>query len=107
LELAYRTECLGGDYCGQQCLRRTLLWHSGTCVGRGVRLAIVDTLRYKERPIRQAAEQKSAAIGSGGNARNVRTIKADIGQFAIAELGQFADIALIIPERLDHADERE
>jgi hypothetical protein len=57
--------------------------------------------------VRQAAEQKSAAIGSSGNARNVRTIKADIGQFAIAELGQFADIALIIPERLDHADERE
>src|SRR4029453_17556424 len=50
---------------------------------------------------------KSAAVVSGCNARNVRTIEADIGQFTIAELGQFADIALIIPERLDHADERE
>src|SRR6202043_1179481 len=49
----------------------------------------------------------SAVIGAGCNARNVRAIKADIGQFAIAELGQFADIALIVPERLDHADERE
>jgi hypothetical protein len=57
--------------------------------------------------VRQAAERKSAGVVSGGNARNVRTIEADIGQFAIAELGQFADIALIIPERLDHADERE
>jgi len=57
--------------------------------------------------VRQAAERKSAGVGSGSNARNVRTIEADIGQFAIAELGQFADIALIIPERLDHADERE
>src|SRR6266853_380293 len=37
----------------------------------------------------------------------VRAIKTDIGQFAIAKLGQFADIALIVPERLDHADERE
>src|ERR1700675_5033782 len=49
----------------------------------------------------------SAVIGTGCNARNVRAIKADIGQFAIAKLGQFADIALIVPERLDHADERE
>ena len=53
------------------------------------------------------AERVSADIGAGCNARNVRAIKADIGQFAIAELGQFADIALIVPERLDHADERE
>src|SRR4030088_991288 len=49
----------------------------------------------------------SAVIFSGRNAGNVRAIKADIGQFAIAKLGQFADIALIVPERLDHADERE
>jgi hypothetical protein len=52
-------------------------------------------------------ENGSGVIGAGCNARNVRTIKADIGQFAIAKLGQFADIALIVPERLDHADERE
>jgi hypothetical protein len=57
--------------------------------------------------VRQIVEQQLAAVVSGCNARNVRTIEADIGQFAIAELGQFADIALIIPERLDHADERE
>ena len=50
---------------------------------------------------------ESAVVGSGCNARNVRTIEADIRQFAIAKLGQFADIALIVPERLDHADERE
>src|SRR6266849_7719176 len=49
----------------------------------------------------------SAVIIAGRNAGNVRAIKADIGQFAIAKLGQFADIALIVPERLDHADERE
>src|ERR1700730_14369573 len=48
----------------------------------------------------------SAVIIAGRNARNVRAIKANIGQFAIAKLGQFADIALIVPERLDHADER-
>src|SRR5712675_2788369 len=49
----------------------------------------------------------SAVIMAGSNAWNVRAIKADIGQLAIAKLGQFADIALIVPERLDHADERE
>src|ERR1700704_6762954 len=49
----------------------------------------------------------SVVVVAGCNARNVRAIKADIGQFAIAKLGQFADIALIVPERLDHADERE
>jgi hypothetical protein len=49
----------------------------------------------------------SAVIGTGCNARNVRAIQTDIGQFAIVKLGQFADIALIVPERLDHADERE
>src|ERR1700712_145456 len=58
-------------------------------------------------PSQQSAENGSAVIGAGCNARNVRAIEADIGQFAIAELGQFADIALIVPERLDHADERE
>src|SRR5260370_41623256 len=52
-------------------------------------------------------KNRSAVIGDGCNARNVRPIQADIGQFAIAKLGQFADIALIVPERLDHADERE
>jgi hypothetical protein len=57
--------------------------------------------------VRQAADKQSAVIVPGCNARNVRAIKADIGQFAIAKLGQFADIALIVPERLDHADERE
>ena len=57
--------------------------------------------------VRQAADLGSAVIGPTGNARNVRTIEADIGQFAIAELGQFADVSLIVPERLDHADERE
>src|SRR5712692_1926461 len=57
--------------------------------------------------VRQSSKKESAVISAGCNARNVRTIKADVGQFAIAKLGQFADIALIIPERLDHADERE
>jgi hypothetical protein len=58
-------------------------------------------------PFVRRPNRKSAVIAAGGNARNVRTIEADIGKFAIAELGQFADIALIIPESLDHADERE
>ena len=31
----------------------------------------------------------------------------ELSQLSDRELGQFADIALIIPERLDHADERE
>src|ERR1700677_763918 len=51
--------------------------------------------------------KSSALVITGRNAANVRAIKADIGQFAIAKLGQFADIALIVPERLDHANERE
>src|SRR6202166_831126 len=63
--------------------------------------------RKRALSVRQSAEVKSALVGTGCNARNVRAIKAEIGQFAIAKLGQFADIALIVPERLDHADERE
>src|SRR5262249_44269933 len=58
-------------------------------------------------PFISGPNEFSAVVGAGCNARDVRAIKADIGQFAIAELGQFADIALIVPERLDHADERE
>src|SRR6202011_3041862 len=53
------------------------------------------------------AECGSAVIIAGCNARNIRAIKADVGQFAIGELGQLGDVALIVPERLDHADERE
>ena len=56
---------------------------------------------------RHWADGRSAVVVPGCNARNVRAIEADIGQLAIAELGQFADIALIVPECLDHADERE
>jgi len=48
--------------------------------------------------VQQMACGRLAVVGTGGNARNVRAVEADIGQFAIAELGQFADIALIIPE---------
>src|ERR1700730_825087 len=68
-----------------------------------------DNARSEAGVIRSSVQLKdgSAVIGAGCNARNVRAIKADIGQFAIAKLGQFADIALIVPERLDHADERE
>src|ERR1700716_3031656 len=68
-----------------------------------------DNARSKAGVIRLNSQLKnqSAVIGAGRNTRNVRAIKADIGQFAIAKLGQFADIALIVPERLDHADERE
>src|SRR4051794_475720 len=58
-------------------------------------------------PFVRQPNKRSAVIVPGCNARNVRAIKADIGQFAIAKLGQFADTALIVPERLDHADERE
>src|SRR5580692_5977863 len=58
-------------------------------------------------PFVSRLKDRSAVIGPGCNARNVRAIEADVGQFAIAKLGQFADIALIVPERLDHADERE
>src|SRR5437016_7240584 len=53
------------------------------------------------------ADGRSAVVVPGCNGRNVRAIGADIGQVAIVELGQFADIALVVPECLDHADERE
>src|SRR6476469_3609492 len=67
-----------------------------------------DNARGEAGVIRSSTgRDQSALVLTGCNARNVRAIKADIGQFAIAELGQFADIALIVPERLDHADERE
>src|SRR5579863_2614197 len=49
----------------------------------------------------------SALIVPGCDARNIRPIKTDIGQFAIAKLGQFGNVALIVAECLDHADERE
>ena len=69
---------------------------------------IGDNARSEAGVIRSSVGRgESALIVTGCNARNVRAIKADIGQFAIAKLGQFADIALIVPERLDHADERE
>ena len=48
----------------------------------------------------------SADIVAGCYAWNIRAIKAHISQLAIAELGQHSDIALTVPERLDHADER-
>jgi hypothetical protein len=50
---------------------------------------------------------ESTVVVAGRNARNVGAIKSDIGQFPIAELGQFGDIALIVAESLDHSDERE
>ena len=50
-------------------------------------------------------ERSAVIVVTGCNARNVRAIKTDIGKFTIAELGQLADIALIIPESLDHADD--
>src|SRR3954454_7288569 len=50
--------------------------------------------------LRKSAEKGSAVVGAGRNPRNVRSIKTDIGQLAIAKLGQFADVALIVPERL-------
>src|ERR1700712_5550232 len=74
----------------------------------------IEALQIPQRPQQSGRypfvsrhRSESAVIGTGCNARNVRAIKADIGQLAIAELGQFADIALIVPEGLDHADERE
>src|ERR1700738_3338770 len=77
----------------------------GTEVARSDRY---DNTRARAGVIRSPeAENRSAVIGAGGNARNVRAIKADIGQLAIAKLGQFADIALIVPECPDHPDERE
>src|SRR6266481_2614257 len=66
-----------------------------------------DNARGEAGVIRLSVKKRSAVISAGCNARNVRAIEADIGQFAIAKLGQFADIALIVPERFDHADERE
>src|ERR1700723_4478526 len=50
---------------------------------------------------------ESAVVVAGRNARDVRAIKSNIGQFPIAELGQFGDIALIVAERLDHSNKRE
>src|ERR1700754_3461265 len=58
-------------------------------------------------PLVQATDNGSAVVAASGNARNIRAIEANIGQFAVAELGQLSHIALIIPECLDHADERE
>ena len=56
---------------------------------------------------RSQAGTVSAVVVAGCNARNIRPVETDIGKFAIGKLGQFSDIALIFPERPDHADERE
>src|SRR5436190_2337171 len=67
-----------------------------------------DNARGRARALSQKVGRKGSAVeGTGRNPRNVRAIEADIGQLAIAKLGQFADVALIVPERLDHANERE
>jgi hypothetical protein len=55
----------------------------------------------------QVGKSGSAVVVASSNARDVRTIEADIGQFTIAELGQLRNVALILTERLNHADERE
>src|SRR6516162_5924528 len=49
----------------------------------------------------------SAVVATGCHARDVRAIEADVGQLAIAKLGQFGDVAPIVPERLDQSDKRE
>jgi hypothetical protein len=54
-------------------------------------------IKLKSEPLR--------VVATCGDALNVRAVEADIGKFAIAELGQFVDVALVIPERLDHEDE--
>ncbi len=56
--------------------------------------------------IRRSREltNRSAVIASGGNARDVRTIKTDIGQFTIAQLGQLGNVALIVPEGLESCE---
>src|SRR5580704_12158113 len=89
-------------------------WHRGSAFSGRVESGLTwlragyDNARGEAGVIRvMVGRVASAGIGTCGYARNVRAIKADIGQFAIAKLGQFADIALIVPERLDHADERE
>jgi hypothetical protein len=45
--------------------------------------------------VRQSAEKRISRYGTSRNARECLSDRADIGQFAIAKLGQFADIALI------------
>src|ERR1700747_1588105 len=57
--------------------------------------------------IRSQAGTVSAVVVAGCNARYIRPVKADIGQFAVGELGQLSNVALIIPKRPDHANERE
>jgi hypothetical protein len=58
-------------------------------------------------PFGSAGENGSAVVVAGCDTRDVRAIKANVRQLAIAKLRQFTDVALIIPEGLDHADERE
>lgn len=48
--------------------------------------------------------QRLAVVSTGCDPLDVGPIKSNIGQFPIAQLGQFSDIALIVTERLDSAD---
>jgi hypothetical protein len=75
----------------------------------GRRLRTNENARNEAGVIRQfkRLKGKSAVIVAGRNARNVGAVEADVRQFAIAELGKLGNIALIVTEGLDHADERE
>jgi hypothetical protein len=64
-----------------------------------------DNARTMAGVIRGArGRNRSALVGSGGNAGNISPIEANIGQFAISQPGQLVQVALVVPERLDHAD---
>src|SRR5579864_6726229 len=90
----------------------------GECLSCGTgsafrrRVECAEKVYIRQRPpvagaIRRQRLELSAVVVAGRNARNVRAVETDIGQFPVAELGQFGDIALIVAERLDHSDERE
>src|SRR5258708_2209780 len=64
---------------------------------RGLPADTITPAARRALSVRQSAKKRSAVIGAGGNARNVRAIKADIRQFPIVEPGPFVDIAVALP----------
>jgi len=44
-------------------------------------------------------------VGSGGDARNVGAIDADIGQLAVAELRQLSQVPVVLAEGVNHPND--
>ena len=67
-----------------------------------------DNARISAGAIRSSEGRKASVLESAHrDSANVRAIEADIGQFTIAELGQFADVAMVVAVLAEEANDRQ